>query len=149
MLDRRLFEQVRDALGLAYTTGASLSFYRESFGSVWITSEAPLEALSVSRQVLADLKATGPTEAELAAARRSLTTELLSRSDTPSGIASTLADWELTAGSREALDDYLAALERATPAGVASLLDAYLRDVAVAAAGGGSPLSILDLENWP
>ncbi|HTV24241.1 MAG TPA: insulinase family protein, partial [Polyangiaceae bacterium] len=148
VLDQRLFQEVRDVRGLAYTTGASLSFYRESFGSVWITSESPLEALEVSRSVLADLKAQGPTEAELAAARRSLLTELLSDSDTPSGIASTLADWELTAGSREALDDYLAGLEQTTPQQVASVLDTYLRNEQIAAAGGGSELSILDLQGW-
>ena len=148
VLDRRLFEEVRDVRGLAYTTGARLSFYREGFGSVWLTSESPREALSVARRVLFDLKATGPSEAELAAARSSLVTGLLTSNDTPSGMAATLADWELTAGAREALDDYLVAMDAATPAGVASVLEAYLRDIEIAAAGGGSELSEQDLESW-
>lgn len=148
VLDRRLFSEVRDVRGLAYTTGADLSFYRASFGNVWITTEAPSEALALARQIMIDLKAAGPSEAELAAARSSLSTQLLTRNDTPSGMASTLADWELTAGSREALDDYLAAIAAATPAGVASVLDAYLRDVEIAAAGGGSELTTEELETW-
>jgi zinc protease len=148
VLDRRLFEEVRDVRGLAYTTGAGLSFYREAFGSVWLTSESPREALSVARRVLFDLKATGPTEAELAAARSAFITRLLTSNDTPSGMAATLADWELTAGAREALDDQLVAVEEATPAGVASMLEAYLRDIEIAAAGGGSELGEQDLESW-
>jgi predicted Zn-dependent peptidase len=148
VLDQRLFDEVRDARGLAYTTGASLSSYRQSFGRVWITSEAPLEALAVSRQILSDLKVMGPTEGELEAARSALITRLLASNDTPSSIAATLADWELTTGAREALDDYLVSLEQATPTTVASVLDGYLRGVRITAAGGGSPLTESDLESW-
>ena len=148
VLDQRLFDEVRDARGLAYTTGAGLVFYRQSYGRVWITSESPLDALAVSRDILTDLKTTGPTEAELESARSALVTRLLASNDTPSSIALTLADWELTAGTREALDDYLAALDQATPSEVAGVLAGYLRDVRIAAAGGGSPLAESDLETW-
>jgi predicted Zn-dependent peptidase len=146
VLDRRLFEEVRDVRGLAYTTGASLSFYREAFGNLWITSDAPLEALPIAQQIIASLESIGPSEAELAAARSGKVSQLLSSNDTPSGIASTLADWELTAGSRIALDDYLLTLEQTTPAQVATALAAYLRDAKTAAAGGGSELGERDLE---
>lgn len=148
VLDRRLFREVRDVRGLAYSTGAQLSFYRQTFGSVWLTSESPREALSVGARVISELKATGPSEAELAAARSSLSTQLLTGNVTPAGMAGTLTDWELTAGSREALDAFLAGVDQATPADVVSALAAYLRDPEITAAGGGGELDVSNLENW-
>jgi predicted Zn-dependent peptidase len=145
VLDRRLFEEIRDVRGLAYTTGASLSFHRASVGRLWITSDKPLEALPVARQIIAALETAGPSEDELAAARRGRVSELLSSNDTPSGITATLADWELTAGSRGALDAYLIALEQTTPSEVAAVLATYLRDAKTAAAGAGSDLREADL----
>lgn len=145
VLNRRLFREIRDVRGLAYTTGAGLSFYRDTAGAIFITSNAPLEAIPVARQVIADLERDGPTEDELAAARAGQITALLTASDTPAGLASKLVDWHFTAGHREALDDYLAALQRATPAEIATAATQYLRDIKTAAAGGGSSLTETDV----
>jgi predicted Zn-dependent peptidase len=145
VLDQRLFREVRDVRGLAYTTGARASFYRNSYGHLWLASEAPREALPVASQLIADLQTLGPDQDELQSARARMRTELYGYGDEPAGLASLIADWELTAGAHEALEDYLIELDSAQPAQVAAALSAYLRNVKTCAAGGGSELIEEDL----
>jgi zinc protease len=146
VLDARLFQEVRDARGLAYSTGAAPAFYRESYGHIWLGTRSPREALPVVQQLLAELRTVGPEASELDAAREGIRTRLLSRSDDPWDLAFTLSDWQLTAGRHEAIEEYLDALQHAQPENVAAALNAYLREVKTAAAGGGDgTLSITDL----
>jgi zinc protease len=145
VLNRRLFAEVRDARGLAYTTGAELDFYRESFGAVWLTSDTPLEALPIVRQILVELLSAGPDESELDAARNNVRTSLVAGSDDPASLAWTLADWQLTAGYRGALDEYMSTLDAVTPEAARAALEAHLRGVQTTAAGGGAPLTEADL----
>lgn len=115
-----------------------MSLTRQTYGSFWLTSESPNDALPVARQLLVDLKATGPTEVELSAALSGLRTSLISSSLTPYNLSWSLGYWQLVLGDRLAVEDYVGAAEALTPAQIAATLAAYVRDVATAAAGGGS-----------
>jgi predicted Zn-dependent peptidase len=144
VLDQRLFSEVRDLRGLAYSTGAGLAFTRQSYGRIWLTTESPLEALPVVRSVVADLKSKGPDERELETARAALRTEILVDSTTVAGQASLLSDWTMTAGSRQAVDDMLASLDSVSAADLSAALS-YLDGAKTTAAGPGGALSVTDL----
>jgi predicted Zn-dependent peptidase len=145
VLAQRLFDRVRVERGLAYSTGTSLAMSRHTFGRFWLSSEAPGEALPLAREVIAELKAAGPTEQELAAVKSALLTQLVAGNVSASSLSYTLGDWELTFGSRLSIDEYASAVETVTATDVSLSLDTYLRDVAIAAAGGGSALDATQL----
>jgi len=145
VLDQRMFREVRDVRGLAYTTGASASVYRNSYGRLWVTSESPREALPIIRQIIADLQTVGPSQDDLVGASARLRTALYGYADDPAGLARFLTDWALTAGAGTAIEDYLNALDQTSPGQVAATLSAYLRGVKTAAAGSGGELSMTDL----
>lgn len=140
VFSERLYDQIRDAEGLAYTAGAALSFYRQSYGSIWMSTPQPARAFAITRAIVAQLKDEGPSEGELARARAAFQKELLDERATPTGMAWSLADWQLTAGSFST-DGAWANVEAATPQDVAAVLTAWLRDVKTVAAGSGEPLT--------
>lgn len=140
-LDRRLFEQVRDEAGLAYTVGASSYFYRTIIVGLWVTTNQPLAALTRAREVIAEMTLTPLTDAQLAAARQNVRTQLLLSSDTPSGLAATLGDWQLTYGDRMGVDVLLAQLELVTAEQVRSAIATYLRRAVTVAAGNGEGMT--------
>lgn len=145
VLGQRLFDRVRDAQGLAYTTGASTAFGKQTYASVWLSTNAPNEALPLFREVIAELKSNGPDLEELDAVRSTVQTELFASIATPAGMAAFLASWELAAGDRRGIDDHFANLAAASPQDVAAALRTYLRDGATAAAGPGGELTEADL----
>lgn len=145
VLGARLFDQIRDAEGLAYTTGAKLSFYRQSFGSIWMSTPQPARAFAITREIVAELKREGPTESELTRARQAMHRQLLDDRATPAGLASSLADWQLTSGSYSDAESYLESAGALTPTEVAAALTSYLRDAKTVAAGSGEPVLEADL----
>jgi predicted Zn-dependent peptidase len=145
VLDGRLFDQVCDLEGLAYTTGAGISFYRQSYGSIWLSTDAPELALPLVTEITRALKQAGPDGAELERARQVLREQQLQSLATPEGIATELTDWQLTVDDVAYGEHSLAAREEFTPEDVAAALRAYLVGAVVVAAGSGSALSESDL----
>jgi predicted Zn-dependent peptidase len=141
VLSTRLFQKIRDELGLAYATGASLSFFRQTFGAIQLSTTAPVEAIEAAAEVLLDLKTQGPTQQELDAAYQSIRTRLLSGSASPADLASTLADWQLTAGDREGVDELLNRLPTIGAAQVAAAVTRYVAAAKSTAAGAGATLN--------
>jgi zinc protease len=146
VLDARLYERIRNQRGLAYTVGARSYFYRETIGSLWLSTNDPAEALPLMRQIIADVRAAPASTAELAAARQILRTEVFEQSDTPAGLCGTLADWQLSAGDRTRVDAFLMQLEGLTAERVHRSLTTYLRGGFSAAAGGGADLGEAQLD---
>jgi zinc protease len=90
----RLFWEVRDKRGLAYSVDSSLVTNKYSSGLVIRTgtrSERAAETLAVIRDVVRRMVEEGPTEAELAAAKKYIIgSYALNNLDTSSAIAATL-----------------------------------------------------------
>ena len=94
----RLYRQVREERGLAYSVGTSLLSYDHAALMVAATSTNPAsaqEALTLIRAAIARMAAEGPTAAELEAAKRYLTGNYALRFDTSSKIASQLVGLQL------------------------------------------------------
>jgi predicted Zn-dependent peptidase len=144
VLRDRLFDQIRDAEGLAYTVGAELNFYRQSYGNIWISTPQPARALAITRTNVRQLKDEGPLDEELARARAAYRKQLLDERATPTAMASSLADWQLTAG-HFSTEGIVESLDAITAQEVAEALNVWLRDVSTVAAGSGEPLTEADL----
>ncbi len=90
----RLFDEVREKRGLAYGVGSSLSTSKYASSLVIGTatrSDRAAETLDVIREVVKGMAERGPTEAELAAAKKYIIgSYALNNLDTSSAIASTL-----------------------------------------------------------
>lgn len=145
VLGARLFDRVRDDAGLAYSAGARLRFYRQSYGQIWLSTPDPQAAFAITREIVAALKSDGPDADELRRSHQMLVAELLEGRGTPADLASSLADWELTSGSFADFDGFVEAAPQITPDEVRDALQRYLRDVRVVAAGSGEPVSEADL----
>jgi len=146
ILDNRLYARIRDERGLAYTVGARPYFYRETVGYLWLSTNAPGEALPIMQTTLAELRVLAPTNSELTSARQTVRTQIFEASDTPAGLCATLADWQLTVGDRTRIDTFLTQLDTLTTARVHESLTKFLRNGAVVAAGGGSELAESQLQ---
>jgi zinc protease len=140
LLDRRLFREVRDARGLAYSVGASLELSRSPVGMLNLATSAPSEALSVVRRVISDLSGTPVDTGELTAASALLQSSVLAGGRTTTALASALGRSQLVMGDRSGVDDYLQALGAVTPDDARGALERYLRGVSLAAAGSGESL---------
>lgn len=113
----RLMEEIRQARGLAYSTYSFFSPLREQGPfeiGLQTKKEQADEALTITRKVLADFVADGPTEKELVAAKQNIIGGFPLRLDSNKKILSYLAvigfyDLPLTY-----LDDYIAAVENVT-----------------------------------
>ena len=89
----RLFREVREKRGLAYSVHTSLSTSKHSalfIGSTSTKNERAMESLSVIEDEIAKMAADGPTEEELVSAKKYLTGSYALRFDTSSKIASQL-----------------------------------------------------------
>jgi zinc protease len=90
----RLFDEVREKRGLAYSVGSSLVTNKYSSGLVISTgtrSDRAPETLQVMRDVIRRMAEDGPTEAELAAAKKFVVgSYALNNLDTSTAIAATL-----------------------------------------------------------
>lgn len=140
VLDRRLYAEVRDARGLAYSVGAFLTFGRQPVGRVNLATSVPSEALPVVKQSISDLTRKPATSDELASARAILRSSVVSNNRTPSEIAGTLGEYQLTVGDRLGVESYLAALSDVTAEAARRAFERYFRAVSLAAAGSGEAL---------
>lgn len=145
VLDQRMFREVRDVRGLAYTTGAAASAYHSSYGRLWLASESPGEALPIIRQIIDDLETLGPSTEDLAGAIARLQTQLYGEEDDPAGLAALLSSEQLSADARGATEESPQAFDQTTPEQVATALSTYLQNAKTTAAGGGGELSMSDL----
>jgi zinc protease len=95
----RLFEEVREKRGLAYDVGSGLA-NREHASALIVTtatrSDRAAETLAVVRDVIKQMAEEGPTEAELAAAKKYLVgAYAINNLDSSGAIASTLIELQL------------------------------------------------------
>lgn len=141
LLDRRLFREVRDVRGLAYSVGASLFFGRQSTGALSLATDAPNDALPVVKQVISDLVSTPVSDDELAGVSALLQSSLIIDYRTPPDMAYALGAYQLTMGDRLGIDAYATALSSVTAESARSALDRYFRAVSLAAAGPGGVLN--------
>jgi hypothetical protein len=140
VLDRRLYAEVRDARGLAYSVGAYLSFGRQPIGWISLATSVPSEALPVVERSISDLARTPATSDELASARAILRSSIVSNNRTPSEIAGTLGAYQLTVGDRLGVESHLAALSDVTAETARRAFERYFRAVSLVAAGTGESL---------
>ena len=90
----RLFQEVREKRGLAYSVGTSLVSYRAAamtWGFTATKNERVVECLAVIADEMARLKSDGPTDDELQKAKDYLTGSYALGFDTSTKIAHTLA----------------------------------------------------------
>ncbi|HEY8380732.1 MAG TPA: pitrilysin family protein [Microvirga sp.] len=90
----RLFQEVREKRGLAYSVGTSLVSYRAAamtWGYTATKNERVAEAIGVIQEEMARLKTDGPTDEELKKAKGYLTGSYALGFDTSTKIAHTLA----------------------------------------------------------
>ena len=97
----RLFEEVRDKRGLAYSVGSGLSNSRHADALVIGTATSPdraAETLEVIRDTVARMAEEGPTEEELGAAKRYLLgSYAINNLDSSRAIANTLVGLQFEA----------------------------------------------------
>jgi zinc protease len=94
----RLFKEVREKRGLAYSVSSSLYPMKQAgllFGGTSTKNERAMESLGVIEDEIAKLAENGPDEAELAKAKSYLTGSYALRFDTSSKIAGQLAQLQL------------------------------------------------------
>jgi zinc protease len=113
----RLMEEIRQARGLAYSAYSFFSPLREQGPfeiGLQTKKEQADEALSLTRKVLADFVADGPTDEELIAAKQNIVGGFPLRLDSNKKILSYLAVIGFYHLPLTYLDDYLAAVEHVT-----------------------------------
>lgn len=94
----RLFKEVREKRGLAYSVYSTLAPYQSAglfYGATATKNERAGESLSVIEQQIADLAAQGPREEELVSAKKYLTGSYALRFDTSTKIAGQLVQIQL------------------------------------------------------
>lgn len=125
----RLMEEIRQKRGLAYSVHSSLSPFRQAGPfeiGLQTRKEQSEEALSLTKKVLADFIAAGPTGKELIAARRNIVDGFPLRIDSNQKIIEYLALIGFYQLPLTYLDDYLAAVEKVT---AAQIREAYQRRI--------------------
>ena len=141
VLSDRLFEEVRDKRGLAYTISAYLTSMRVGYGRLTFSTDRPSETLPVVREVIDELRLNPPTKAEVDAQRNRYRTSFLASSATNDGLATILADYHLVAGDRLIADAQFERLADVTPQDLSNALDTYFHGLQLAAAGDGEALT--------
>ncbi|WP_245518796.1 MULTISPECIES: pitrilysin family protein [unclassified Mesorhizobium] len=95
----RLFEEVREKRGLAYSVSSDLVDHEHSHALLVTTatrSDRAAETLSIVRQVVKDMAQDGPTEEELAATKKYMIgAYAINNLDSSSSIAATLVELQL------------------------------------------------------
>jgi len=125
----KLFKEVREKRGLAYSASSSFSpMLRKGPFTVGLQSrnDQALEALAVLNKTLEDFIAQGPTEAELTAAKKNITGGFALRFDTNKELASYVAMIGFYELPLDYLDTFQQNVEQVT---VASITDAFKRRV--------------------
>lgn len=115
----RLFEEVREKRGLAYSVGSSLINNEYSAGLVISTatrSDRAAETLEVIRREVARMAAEGPTEAELAAAKKYVVgAYAINNLNSSPAIAATLVELQLDELGIDYIDRRAALIDAVTP----------------------------------
>jgi predicted Zn-dependent peptidase len=140
VLSRRLFDRVRDELGLVYDIGLDIRNYRAAFGTLTLSTVAPAEAMHSVRETIDDLLRGGIDDAELEAARARYFTRFEEDSQGSYGLATMLGDWQLTAEDRLRADSHLAAIRDVTGEDATAALAASLPWLRFGAAGPDATL---------
>jgi zinc protease len=125
----KLFEEVREKRGLAYSAGSSLApmFRKGPFTvSLQTRNDQTGQALDVLNKTLADFIAQGPTEAELIAAKKNITGGFAMRFDTNKKLASYVSMIGFYEMPLDYLDTFQQNIEKVT---VASIKDAFKRRI--------------------
>jgi predicted Zn-dependent peptidase len=135
----RLFQEVRESRGLAYTIDASAEQYSDAGRISVFAGCAPSDAAEVvglTRAIWADFAAKGPTEAELARAKAIAAAGYAMAAEAPSARAGGAA-YELLAFDRLVnIEDVLRRIDSVTSADVARIAAAALAGPPIAAAVG-------------
>jgi zinc protease len=125
----KLFEEVREKRGLAYSASSSFAplFRKGPFAiSLQTRNDQTGQAVEVLNQTLADFIAQGPTEAELAGAKKNITGGFAMRFDTNKELASYVSMIGFYDMPLDYLDTFQQNVEKVT---VASIKDAFKRRV--------------------
>lgn len=125
----KLFDEVREKRGLAYSASSSFAplFRKGPFAiSLQTRNDQTGQALEVVNKTLADFIAQGPTEAELTAAKKNITGGFAMRFDTNKELASYVSMIGFYEMPLDYLDTFQQNVEKVT---VASVKDAFKRRV--------------------
>jgi len=135
----RLFQDVRESRGLAYTIDASCDQYSDT-GRISVYAGCdPKDAAEVARitqDIWAALAADGPTEAELDRARAIAAAQFAMAAEAPAARAGSAAYELLTFDRLIAVEDVLARINAVTAADVRRIGESALAGPAIAAAVG-------------
>ena len=135
----RLFQDVRESRGLAYTIDASAEQYSDAGRISVFAGCAPGDAhevASITRDIWADIAAKGPTEAEMSRARAVAATGYAMAAEAPAARAGSAA-YELLAFDRLiAIEDVLRQIDSVTIADVSRIATQSLAGAPIAAAVG-------------
>jgi predicted Zn-dependent peptidase len=140
VLQDRLFAEVREARGLAYSVHAYLGFGRQPVGTIDVTTSAPSQALPVIKQVISELVRTTATDDEVATSKARLRSAIVSSSRNPDQIATALSYYQLVFGDRLGVERLVQAQAAVTPESARQALERYFRAVSIAAVGSGEAL---------
>jgi predicted Zn-dependent peptidase len=139
----RLFREVRERRGLAYTVGSSLASYQDSGNFQVAFGVAPdrlEETLEVVRQVLAGVRSSGVTDEELDTAKRQLRTGVRLSAELTGARMAHLAEQTLLGRDETDVEDLLRSLERVSRSDVNALAADFLdAPLAVGAVGPVRP----------
>lgn len=135
----RLFQEVRESRGLAYTIDASADQHSD-VGRVSVyagcAARDAKEVVKLAAGIWEDLAAKGPTEAELARAKAVATATYAMAAEAPAMRAGSAAYELLTFGRLIGVGDVLGKIESVSPADVRRVAAATLGQPAIAAAVG-------------
>jgi predicted Zn-dependent peptidase len=122
-MSSRLFQRVREELGLAYGVYAYTSFYREQGVSGVYVGTAPgtaEQAAEAIREEYAKLAAGGLAGEALAEAKRQTQGQLMLALESPAARMYRLAGGEIYGEAYKSLDELIGEVERLTDEGVAA-----------------------------
>jgi zinc protease len=144
-LSSRLFDEVRSERALVYSIDMAAHNFRRNFGTLSLATEHPVAAMQAVHAVIDDVLANGIDTQQLDAQRALARTGVYAANQTPSNIAATLLDWQLTSGDRAAIDTNMARLDAVSSEDVRRVLAKYLTNLRYGAAGSGDALAESDL----
>jgi predicted Zn-dependent peptidase len=127
-MSSRLFQRVREELGLAYSVYTFQSFYRDGgVAGVYVGThpDRAAEAVGVIQGEMARLAEQGLPPAELAEARQQLKGQVTLALESPAARMYRLAGFPLNEVSYRSIDETLADIDAITPQGVAALASEF------------------------
>ena len=138
-LSSRLFQQVREQRGLAYSVYSATASYTDAGQLAVYAGCQPdrlAEVVAVTRQVLADVAADGLTDVEVVRAKGALRGGLVLGLEDTSSRMNRIGRYELDLGRQRPLRQSLAAVEAVTPEQVCALATEVLGQPFTAAVVG-------------